>query len=64
MKKLHHKHNSKSFLTLLQMVIQEYTIGQFTQHIQLTIQDNFNNYMNKLIEFNGNSDTPINRPSI
>ena len=36
----------------------------YPQKIQLTIQDIFNNYVNKLIEFIGNLYTPIYRPSI
>ena len=36
----------------------------YPQNIQLTIPDIFNNYMNKLIEFNESLDTPIYRPSI
>ena len=36
----------------------------YPQKIQLTIQEIFNNYMNKLIEFNETLDTPIYRPSI
>ena len=36
----------------------------FPQNIQLTIQDVFNNYMNKLIEFNENFETPLYRPSL
>ena len=36
----------------------------FPQKIQITKQDIFNNYMNKLIEFNENLVTPIYRPSL
>ena len=37
---------------------------KYPQNIQITIQDVFNNYMNKLIEFNENLDTPLYRPSL
>ena len=37
---------------------------KYPQKIQLTIQDVFNNYMNKLIEFNENLDRPLYRPSL
>ena len=36
----------------------------YPQNVQLTIKDIFNNYLNKLIEFNEIFDRPIYRPSI
>ena len=65
MKYLEQRHNAKSFFTSVEngnTGIYYRTI--YLQNIQLTIQDIFNNYMNKLIEFNENLDTPIYRSSI
>ena len=59
----HHNNPSKSFSIQYKVLIVEHSIELFIRNSTLSIQDIFASYINKLIDYNENLDTPLYRPS-